>query len=84
MFCATRVIKSKPRIHIVNTTIAGLRLQRALSQQRCVFDFLSRTHDLSLSQARPWVEQLLPAQRPKWLKGLKESPLTHINKHSHS
>lgn len=39
-----------------------------------VFDFLSRTHDLSFSQARPWVEQLLPAQKAEKTEGVKREP----------
>lgn len=50
MLCVARVAKSKPPISSVNTPITGLpfcsepkRLQRALSQRQCVFDFLSHT-----------------------------------------
>lgn len=50
VLCVARVVKSKPPISSVNTPITGLpfcsepkRLQRALSRQQCVFDFLSHT-----------------------------------------
>lgn len=50
-----------------------LRDYKGFCLTRGVFDFLSRTHDLSFSQARPRVEQLLPEKAEK-AEGVKREP----------
>lgn len=78
--CAARVMKNKPYIPSVNTSIIGELFTRSHGDYKgfClsggVFDFLSCTHDLSFSQARPRVEQLLPVQRQKKAEGVKREP----------